>query len=107
MVRSGFENQADVPSELETANLFIGEEIAANDLAEALSYRLIDASHPLLKTRDGCKAYVKFKQFLATSDQCLSLCFNLVSLSAIHFQIIRRRIATDWEALCLPFDCAY
>ena len=91
VVQSGFKTQiqAAVPSELETANLFIGEEIAANYLAEALSYDLIDASHPLLKTREGCKASVKFKKYFASSDQCLSLCCNLVSRSAIYFQIIR------------------
>ena len=88
VVQSGFETQAGFPSELETANLYTADEIAANYLAEALSYDLIDASHPLLKTREECKAYVKFKKFLATSKQCLSFCCNFVSLSAIYFQII-------------------
>ena len=88
VVQSGFETQAGFPSELETANLYTADEIAANDLAEALSYGLIDASHPLLKTREGCKAYVKFKESFASSDQCLSLCFYLASCSAIYFQII-------------------
>ena len=83
VVKSGFETQIQdgVPSKLETPNLLIGDEAAANDLAQALSYDLIDASHPLLKTREGCKAYVKFKQSFASSKQCLSLCCNLVSCS--------------------------
>ena len=91
VVQSGFETQiqAVVPNELETASLYTAEELAANDLAKALSYGLIDASHPLLKTREGCKAYVKFKESLASSkEQCLSFCYNLVSCSAMYFQII-------------------
>ena len=85
VVQSGFETQAGVPSELETPNLYTADEAAANYLKKALSYRRIDASRSLLKTREGCKAYVKFKKFLATSKQCLSFCYNCVSLSAIYF----------------------
>ena len=109
VVQSWFEtqNEAGVPDKLETSNLYTADEIAANYLNKALSYDLIDASHPLLKTREGCKAYVKFKESFASSDQCLSLCCNLVSRSAIYFQTIRRGIATDWEALCISIDCSY
>ena len=85
VVQSGFVTQAGVPSELETPNLYTADEAAANYLKKALSYRRIDASRSLLKTREGCKAYVKFKKFLATSKQCLSFCYNCVSLSAIYF----------------------
>ena len=108
VVQSGFETQiqAGVPSELETANLYTADELAANYLKKALSYRRIKASHPLLKTREGCKAYVKFKEsFTSSKEQGLCLCCNLVSRSAIYFQIIRRRIATDWEARCIVYPC--